>query len=52
MLYSHLHMTEQEATLRLQGGYSADIQMFDSIEAEALKMADYMFYGINKDCFR
>lgn len=52
MLYSHLKMTEQEATLRLQESYSADIQMFDSIEAEALKMADYMFYGINKDCFR
>lgn len=48
MLYSHLKMTEQEATLRLQGNYTADIRVFDNIESEALKMADYMFCGIIK----
>ena len=52
MLYSHLKMTEEEALLRFQRDYTADINMFDRIENEALKMADYMFYGINKDCFR
>lgn len=50
MLYSHLEMTEKEATLRLQGNYTADINMFDSIENEAFKMADYMFCGIIKKC--
>lgn len=48
MLYSHLQMTEQEATLRLQGNYTADIEVFDKIENEALKMANYMFCGIIK----
>jgi hypothetical protein len=51
MLYSHLEMTEREAVLRLQGNYAADIKVFDSIENEALKMADYMFCGIYKQCF-
>ncbi len=41
-------MTEKEATLRLQGNYAADINMFDNIETEAYKMADYMFDGIIK----
>ena len=52
MLYSHLEMTEKEATLRLQGNYTADIKEFDDIEDEALKMADYMFFGIINQCFR
>lgn len=46
MLYSHLEMTEKEATLRLQGKYDEDIKVFDDIENEALKMANYMFCGI------
>lgn len=48
MLYSHLEMTEKEASLRLKGNYSADISVFDSIENEAFKMADYMFCGMIK----
>lgn len=52
MLYSHLEMTEKEATLRLQGNYTADINVFDDIENEAFKMADYMFCGIIKICSR
>ena len=51
MLYSHLEMTEKEAILRLQGNYAADIEMFDDIENEALKMANYMFCGIIHHCF-
>ena len=39
-----------EATLRLQRNYTADIKVFDDIENEALKMADYMFCGIIKMC--
>lgn len=50
MLYSHLEMTEKEATLRLQKNYTADINIFDDIENEAFKMADYMFCGIIKAC--
>lgn len=46
MLYSHLDMTEKEAGLRINGNYAADIKMFDEIEAQALKMADYMLCGI------
>lgn len=46
MLFSHLEMTEKEATLRLQKNYTADIAIFESIENEAYKMADYMFCGI------
>ena len=49
MLYSHLEMTEEEALLRFQEDYTADINMFDRIENEALKMADYMFCGIIKN---
>ena len=37
----------KEATLRLQGDYAADIRMFDRIETEALRMADYMFFRSN-----
>lgn len=50
MLYSHLEMTEKEAVLRLQGKYLADMEIFESIEEEALKMADYMFCGIITAC--
>lgn len=46
LLYSHLQMTTEEATLRLSGQYSEDVKLFDMIELEALKMADYMFYGL------
>lgn len=52
MLYSHLKMTEQEATLRLQGNYEADIKIFEDIEREALQMADYMFEGMTGRCSR
>ena len=46
LMYSHLNMTEKEAVLQLQGDYAAGIDMFDSIEHEALRMADYMACGI------
>lgn len=48
MMYEHLKMTEREATLRLGGEYAKDIAIFDSIEEQALKMADYMSCGIIK----
>lgn len=48
--YSHLEMTEKEATLRLQSDYAADIHMYDQIETEALRMADDMFCGLAMRC--
>jgi len=53
LLHSHLEMTEMEAVLRLSGKYEKDIKIFDEIEEEALKMADYMTYGISRQfCLR
>ena len=46
MLYRHLDMTEQEATLRLQGRFADDVRLYDAIEEEALHMADYMSRGL------
>lgn len=46
MMYSHLGMTEKEAGFRLKKEYPKDIQMFESIETEALEMGDYMASGI------
>lgn len=46
LLYRHLEMTEKEAVLRLSKQYAEDIQVFDTIEKEALEMADYMSCGI------
>lgn len=48
MLYSHLKLTEEEATSRLNGEYASDIAIYDEIEAEALEMADMMTDGIIK----
>lgn len=46
LFYSHLQMTEKEATLRLTGQYAEDVKLYDMIEQEAMLMADYMFYGL------
>lgn len=48
MLYDHLQMTEQEAVARLNGRYAEDVRLYDDIEAQALKMADYMSRGIQR----
>ena len=48
LLYSHLQMTENEATYRLNSQYASDIAEYDEIENEALRMADYMAEGIKK----
>lgn len=46
MLYSHLRLTEEETTNRLKGNYEEDINNFDSIEEQALIMADTMALGL------
>lgn len=50
MMYEHLHMTEKEATLRLNCKYADDIRIYDDIECQALKMADTMSQGIINQC--
>ena len=46
MMYSHLSMTEKEAGFRLKKEYPKDIEIFESIENEALEMGEYMAFGI------
>ena len=46
LLYDHLKMTENEAVQILSGQYAASIAQYDSIQEEALNMADYMACGI------
>lgn len=48
MLYDHLNMTIKEVQMRIDRNSAADVVVFDSIEKEALKMADYFTYGITK----
>ncbi|QHQ61757.1 acetylglutamate kinase [Anaerocolumna sedimenticola] len=51
LLYEHLKMTEDEAVYRLNGKYASDIALFDSIETQALQMADFMAFGILNQFF-
>jgi len=46
MLYRHLELTTQEVAMRFAGNYTADIQAFDAVEAEAIQMADAFSSGI------
>ena len=46
MLYRHLELTTQEVAMRLAGNYKADIEAFDTVEQEAIMMADYFTSGI------
>ena len=46
MLYDHLRMTENEAVQILTQQYEASINEYDSIQEQALNMADFMTRGI------
>lgn len=46
MLYEHLALTTEEVKARLRGDYKTDIEAFDRVEKEALKMASYFTRGI------
>lgn len=46
LFYGHLKKTEDEAVFRINSKYPLDIMIYDSIQAEAMKMADFMSYGI------
>ena len=55
MLYDHLAMTKNEAVDLLTQKYADSISVFESIEQEALAMADRMTQGIRKQfphCYR
>jgi len=46
MFRMHLKFVEQEVNLRLTGQYTDDVALFDSIEQQAIEMADIMSDGI------
>lgn len=46
MWYKHLELTKSEAVARLNKKYTKDIAIFNEIEKEALKMADFFSWGI------
>lgn len=48
MLHDHLRLTKDEAVLRISGKFKQDIAAFDSIEKQALEMADAFTAGIVK----
>lgn len=48
MMYDHLYMTENEVICRLKGQYEAEIEEYDIIEEQALRMAEMMSEGIIK----
>ncbi len=48
MLYEHLALTKSEAVYVLTKRYEDSISVYDSIEKQALEMADVMVNGIVK----
>jgi len=48
MLYNHLGLVELEAGLRVSRQYALDVDLYDEMENQALRMADYMVEGIIK----
>ncbi len=46
LLFDHLRMVEEIATLRMKGQFAAEIPVTDMNENRALSMADYMAAGI------
>jgi len=46
MLYTHLALTKLEAVCMIQKDFELEVQVFDQIEAEALKMADMLADGV------
>lgn len=48
MLYEHLRLTTDEVNRRLQGDYIGDINAFDKVQIEILKMSQFLVNGIVK----
>lgn len=48
MLYEHLRLTPSEVNNRLKGNFAEDINDYDKIQREILKMSEYFVDGIVK----
>lgn len=48
MLYEHLRLTTNEVNYRLQGNYTEDINSYDMVQKEILKMSQFFVNGIVK----
>ena len=48
MLYEHLRLTTNEVNYRLQGNYVEDINSYDMVQKEILKMFQFFVNGIVK----
>lgn len=46
MLYEHLRLTTEEVKARLRGDYVADINAYDMVQKEILRMSDFFVNGI------
>lgn len=46
MFYEHLKLTSDEVAARLRKDYTADINAFDMVQAEILKMSNFFVNGI------
>lgn len=48
MFREHLDLTKKQAVARLEKNYNEDIHLYDTIENQALEMADLMYSGIRR----
>lgn len=48
MLYEHLRLTTDEVNNRLKGNYVEDINSYDMVQKEILKMSQFFVNGIVK----
>ncbi len=46
LLYEHLDLTETEGIQRYNSEYAKDVQQYDEIQRQTMRMADYMAEGI------
>ena len=46
MLYEHLRLTSEEVNARLRGDYTADINAYDMVQKEILRMSHFFVNGI------
>ena len=46
MLYEHLRLTTEEVNARLRGDYAADINAYDMVQKEILRMSEFFVNGI------